>query len=151
MPRAGLPDVAPGKILRQRGAGKARRVGKAALRIVESPGEVISDRTDGHRVASGSDSDSIEVIEVDGAGNGASNAIAASHWKGGTRLQAGGTKRARLGGPFSPKRAIAQGRRRRSEAPASNARATSVKLPGSGISCCCGGGGGGVSPPDWAS
>lgn len=76
MPRAGLPDAAPGKILRERGTGKARRVDKAALRIVESPGVVISDPTDGHRVASGSDS--IGVVAVDGAGNGASNAIEVS-------------------------------------------------------------------------
>lgn len=37
MPRAGLPDAALGKILRDGGAGKARRVGKTALRIVELP------------------------------------------------------------------------------------------------------------------
>lgn len=37
MPRAGLPDAALGKILKEKGAGKARRVGKTALRIVELP------------------------------------------------------------------------------------------------------------------
>jgi subtilisin family serine protease len=38
MPRAGMPDVAMDKILKQHGGGKARRVGKSELRIVDLPG-----------------------------------------------------------------------------------------------------------------
>ena len=37
MPRAGLPDAALGKILNDNGGGKARRVGKSELRIVDLP------------------------------------------------------------------------------------------------------------------
>lgn len=37
MPRAGLPEAALDKILKEKGAGKARRVGKTELRIVELP------------------------------------------------------------------------------------------------------------------
>lgn len=37
MPRAGMPDVAMDKILKQHGGGKARRIGKSELRIVDLP------------------------------------------------------------------------------------------------------------------
>lgn len=37
MPRAGMPDAAMDKILKEQGGGKARRVGKSELRIVDLP------------------------------------------------------------------------------------------------------------------
>lgn len=37
MPRAGMPDVAMDKIIKQHGGGKARRVGKSELRVVDLP------------------------------------------------------------------------------------------------------------------
>lgn len=37
MPRAGMPDAVMDKILKEQGAGKARRVGKSELRIVDLP------------------------------------------------------------------------------------------------------------------
>jgi hypothetical protein len=40
MPRAGLPDAALGKVLTENGAGRARRIGRTDLRIVELPAGV---------------------------------------------------------------------------------------------------------------
>ena len=37
MPRAGLPDAALDKILREQGGGKARRIGRSELRIIDLP------------------------------------------------------------------------------------------------------------------